>query len=65
MRREEREMKTITIRIFKEDHEFLLDAFPPPLGYNKVVRHVIHKFCKAVEEQRATLPNATIDIDEE
>lgn len=61
MPREDRPMKHLTVRIFEEDYEFLRQAFGGTTGYNKVVRHVIHKLVKSLQENQADIHNIKID----
>lgn len=60
-RREERPLAHVTIRIFREDHEFLKSAFDGTVGYNRVVRHMIHKLVKSLREQTATITDLDME----
>lgn len=49
MSRDEQILEKVTIRLHEGDKEILQD-FYPKIGYNKAIRHIIHKHCKTLEE---------------
>lgn len=55
------QLEKVSIRIFVGDREEL-ERFYPALGYNKVVRFLIHKHVKKLQEQE-NKANGSIDTE--
>lgn len=57
----------VTIRLYTGDKDWLSAMFPN-IGYNKVIRELVHKFRRGVEEksnhqQTANIPEGNVEID--
>ena len=51
-RRSEHDLEKVTIRLYRGDKE-ALQKYAPELGYNGVIRHLVHKFIRTMDTAAA------------